>query len=164
SGQLHCQNLLIKDWSCRWCSGVCKPPKRPVLARNKRTKRGFERCMSLSVPPVACRQEKAAGERADSFGGFGVDRETLGRLADRMHHGRVGSTAELLADRRERLVRVSACEVHGDLAGPYQTGGTLRGEELVARDAELLAHEGLDRLDGDASRARRGRGSRGPIE
>ena len=69
-----------------------------------------------------------------------------------MKHGGVVTAAETPADRRQRLVCELAGEVHGHLSRPGYTCCARGGEELVGREAELLAGGRLNLIDGPAGR------------
>src|SRR3954447_14047584 len=100
----------------------------------------------------------ALGQAPNDVGGLGVGGEALRRALVGVQDRRVVASAEALADGGEGLGGVLAREIHGDLSRPGEPNGAAGGHELLARDAEGLGGEGLDRLDGWSGAARSGPG------
>src|SRR5580693_3304686 len=79
--------------------------------------------------------------------GGGVGRDERVGTAAGVQHSRMVAPAELSSNLGERLVGELACEVHGHLSGPSDTGCACGGEQLIGGHPELLAGGGLDLRD-----------------
>jgi hypothetical protein len=78
--------------------------------------------------PEGSRVRQALGQAPNELEGLGVGGEALGGAPAGVHDGGVVAPAEAPANGGERLGGVLAREVHGDLAGPGEACGAVRGD------------------------------------
>src|SRR4051794_28032494 len=102
----------------------------------------------VSAGPVATGGVDTGGEVVGHLAGVGVGGDALAGPAYGGEDGGVIAASEGPADGGERGVGELAGEVHGELARPGESGDPAGGEQLVAGQAELVAHHRLDVVDG----------------
>src|SRR4051794_29856649 len=125
-----------------WSSGLlmlCTARAKGAAPRPGRAQGAVHEPCSLSGGSDSSAAAEILGQTPNGVIGVAIGGDSLGGATARVHDRGVVAPPEGAADRRQRLVRELAREVHRDLARPGQRRRTARREQIVHRDLERLA-------------------------